>query len=102
MLVSCIVFWCETGRGGEKRAGFCAGGPTVCGMGDMKVDVGEPLLEKAPPALLYPDCPGCKNSYLQHPKAKLPFRELAVLAALTLVNGNGNSLFVEARVFQPH
>jgi hypothetical protein len=59
----------------------------------MAVDVEQPLLEKKQPALLYPNCPGCKNSYLVDADAKLPYRELAALAAVTLVNG-ARQLFV--------
>lgn len=57
----------------------------------MAVDVEQPLLEEKPRALAYPNCPGCKNSYLQDENAKLPYRELATLAALTLVNGTRES-----------
>ncbi|KAG0575900.1 hypothetical protein KC19_5G038800 [Ceratodon purpureus] len=55
-------------------------------MSGMAVDVEQPLLEEKARALEYPNCPGCKNSYLQDADAKLPLRELATLAALTLVN----------------
>lgn len=56
------------------------------------VDVEQPLLEeeekkKKSPALLYPNCPGCKHSYLQDPDAKLPYKIFGTLAALTLVSG---------------
>jgi hypothetical protein len=63
-------------------------------MGDMAVDVEQPLLEEKQPALLYPNCPGCKNSYLVDADAKLPYRELATLAALTLVNGSRKPFLV--------
>lgn len=53
----------------------------------MAVDVEQPLLEKKRPALVYPNCEGCKNIHLQDADAKLPWKVLATMAALTLVNG---------------
>lgn len=36
---------------------------------------------------LYPDCPGCKAAYLKDPDAKPPYKQLAIIAAVTLING---------------
>jgi len=52
----------------------------------MAVDVEQPLLGKKRLALVYPNCRGCKNSYLQAPDAEVPWKVLAAMAALTLVN----------------
>ncbi|XP_024398714.1 protein ZINC INDUCED FACILITATOR-LIKE 1 isoform X2 [Physcomitrium patens] len=66
--------------------------PREMGAGERNVvDVEQPLLEeeekkKKSPALLYPNCPGCKHSYLQDPDAKLPYKIFGTLAALTLVS----------------
>jgi hypothetical protein len=34
----------------------------------------------------YPNCPGCKCAYLQHPDAKLPFKEYLNLFCLVLAS----------------
>ncbi|CAM6051986.1 unnamed protein product [Sphagnum compactum] len=44
--------------------------------------LGKPLLQKKE----YPNCPGCKCAYLQHPDAKLPFKEYLNLFCLVLAS----------------
>lgn len=65
----------------------------------MAVDVEQPLLEKKRPALVYPNCRGCKNSYLQDADAKPPWKVFATMAALTLVNCMRQLFVFSARVF---
>jgi hypothetical protein len=51
--------------------------------GSMEEDhLGKPLLQKKE----YPNCPGCKCAYLQHPDAKLPFKEYLNLFCLVLAS----------------
>lgn len=39
---------------------------------------------------LYPDCPGCKAAYLKNPDAKPPYKQLAIISSVTLINGTSN------------
>lgn len=56
-------------------------------MGETHQDIEQPLLEKKKKKKqrVHDNCPGCRASYLQHPDAKLPMKELAVVSAVTLV-----------------
>lgn len=46
------------------------------------------LLSKAKPqAALHSECRGCKNSYLRDADARMPWKEMVILAMLALVNG---------------
>jgi hypothetical protein len=42
---------------------------------------------------LYPDCPGCKAAYLKNPDAQPPYKQLAIISALTLINGTSSKIY---------
>ena len=61
-------------------------------MGETDQDIEQPLLEKKNQRV-YPNCPGCRASYLQHPDAKLPLKMLAIVSVVTLVYSANFSFF---------